>query len=179
MTTFKYLPSLSFRRVENILGSFTSFTNLKKIDLYQYEKEYFDFSLLPNSLTVLSIYSSRGKGLVNEIGLKRLTHLYSLRLSATLNASFIPSSLQTLEINGLTSQMDIVHTNITSLSMRQSETPLEFIPTNLRDLLLDDSELSENCENFQQNKVKSLILHNKKHLLDTKCLPNITTLYMF
>jgi len=182
--TFKNLERLEFSRVQNILGNFTIFVNLEYINIYQYEKEYFDFSLLPNSLGHLGIWPSREvkleTKLVNEISLKRLPYLTQLHLSqATLNASFIPSSLQVLSIKNLTSQENLVNTMITSLNMYYSQTPLEFIPSNLRFLLLEgDSELSANCELFQHSKVDYLMLVNKKRSLALKCLPNITILYM-
>ena len=177
--TVEHLSTLWFKRVQKILGSFTSFVNLEYIHISIYEKEYFDFSLLPNSLGRLSISSSRATKLVNEIRLKRLPYLTQLYLSqATLNASFIPSSLQILEIKNLISQEDLAGTNITSLTMRYSQTPLKYIPTNLRELFLDRSKLIANCEHFQQSKIESLLLFNKRSLFDMKCLPNITKLHM-
>jgi len=170
--TFKYLSLLSFRRVENILGSFTSFTKLKEIDLYQYEKEYFDFSLLPNSLGRLGISSSRATKLVNEIRLKRLPYLTQLYLSqATLNASFIPSSLKFLLIKNLISQEDLVGTNINRLDLRQSQTPLEFIPTNLWRLWLSSTELNVTCEHLQKSKIDFLNIDNNRGSFDMNCLP--------
>jgi len=182
--TLENLSLFLLRRVENILGSFTYFVNLEFILLYQYEKETFDFSLLPNSLGRLIIYSSREVNLVNEICLKRLPQLTELNLGlsqTTFNASFIPSSLQNLSVKNLISQEDLVGTNITSLKMSKSQTPLEFIPSKLRELTLDYySELSANCEHFQQSKVEQLSVRysKKKRPFYTKCLPNITTLIM-
>merc|ERR1739838_535812 len=124
----------------------THFVNLKTITISEYQNESFDFSLLPKSLKVLTVsstYASDETKLVNEISLKRLPYPNQLEFySATLNASFIPSSLQTLVMKTLTSQEDLVGTNITSLTLHYSrKTPLEFIPSRLLTLTLFFTEL--------------------------------------
>jgi len=175
---FKHLEVLELRGVKNILGSFTSFVNLTYIKLYRYEKDFFDFSLLPNSLVDFRIDSGRETTLVNEINLKRLSHLTLLNLKnsqTTLNASFIPSSLHYLYIKSVTDQQSLVETNITFLQMYKSETALEFIPMNLQDLRLWESELNVTCEQLQQSKISFWYIRTSKRSLDMKCLPNVTS----
>ena len=100
--------------------------------------------------------------LVNEISLKRLPHITELNLAfsnTTLNASFIPSCLKFLSIRNLISQKDLVGTNIISLKIYESQTPLEFIPTNLRTLWLEHTDLKVTCENLRQSKIENLYIH--------------------
>jgi len=161
INNFKHLEFIQLTRLKYIPGSFTSFVNLKTIILNGYDVLYFDFNLLPNSLKVLKITSVRKMRLVNEISLKRLPRLTELNLEfsqTTLNASFIPSCLKILSIKNLISQKDLVGTNIIKLKIYKSQTPLKFIPTNLRSLWLTFTDLKVTCENLRQSKIENLFI---------------------
>merc|ERR1739838_112672 len=167
INNFKHLEFIHLTRLQYILGSFTSFVNLKTIKLDRYDLPNFDFKLLPNSLNVLKITSVRKMRLVNEISLKRLPHITELNLvfsQTTLNASFIPSCLKFLSIRNLTSQEDLVGTNINRLTMRYSptplsrKTPLKFIPPSVRSLRLTFTDLKVTYENLRQSKIENLFI---------------------
>merc|ERR1739838_229644 len=162
INNFKHLEFIHLTRLQYILGSFTSFVNLKTIKLDRYDLLYFDFKLLPNSLKVLKITSFFKVRLVNEISLKRLPHITELNLAfsqTTLNASFIPSCLKFLSIKNLISQEDLVGTNINRLTMRYSrKTPLKFIPPSVRSLRLTFTDLNVTCENLRQSKIENLFI---------------------
>ena len=87
-------------------------------------------------------------------------------MRATLNASFIPSSLQRLFVKNSINKESLFGTNITHLQVKNSETPLTYIPRNLRIFRLVDSSLSTTCEHLQQSKIEPLYIKHYKGSLN-------------
>ena len=124
--------------------------------------------------------------LLNDFSLKRLSHLRNLDLQnpqTTLNVSFVPSSLQYLSIKNITNQQSIINSNITHLLMFNSETPLKYIPINLRNLWLSDSNFNLTCKHLQQSKIEQLLIHKsirgEFNSFNLSCLPaNLSALQL-
>ena len=181
--TFEKLETFETIGAKNILGSYSYFLNLKQLHLNFYKIQCFDITSLPNSLIFFRITSDRDTALVNQISLKKLSNLFELFLPYNPyrpNAELISSSEKVLRTVNLYNQKFLVDTNLTKLHMKNSETPLKYIPTNLRVLSLYNSDLNVACEQLKQSKVEELLIVNNKRSLDSfdmSCLPlNVTWL---
>jgi len=179
---FEKLEILSFDSVTSIVGSVSIFKNLKLLYFYRYKSADFDLSALPMSLLTLNLQSSVPQSnLLNQDSLVRLSNLTRLFLDktrASLNASFVPSSLRLLYVNDLLEQKVMADTNVSTLQVSAGKDALclSCMPNTLRDLRLLSTQLDASCQDLQQStNIKSLYVEGNRNMsmmIDIfRCLP--------